>query len=435
MQIDWQTRLANLKYDPIIHLVVFPFYEEGYEVLSAGVRAIVESSFPQSQIAIVLAAEERAGAPALAVAKRVQQEYAEGFFDFIVTEHPFNIPGEIIGKGSNITYATKEACRRIVDARGVAYENVIVSAFDSDTIVYPQYFSCLTWYFLTVENPQQVSFQPVPLYNNNIWNAPMLSRVLGYSSTFWQMTLQERPERSATFSSHSVSLKALSEAGFWQTNVVSEDSRIFWNLFLHYDGDYRVVPIAYPVSMDSNVGPTFWQTVVNLYKQHRRWTYGAENIPYILFNFLHNPRISLHKKIRSAVVQVEGFWSLTTHPLILFLVGWLPLFVGGHLFNATVLSYNLPIVARWFLTFAMFGLIASAIFCMYLIPKRPEQHSIFRNILMVLQWVLVPFTMIVFSAIPGLDAQVRLASGNYLGFWVTPKIREEKSAESTRAIA
>lgn len=423
MQVDWRGRLKDIRHEHITHLVMFPFYDEPYEVLAESVRAIAQSNWDTKKIAIVIAAEERAGAAQRLVAERIRDEYKENFLDILVTVHPSGLPGEIPGKGSNLSYAAEEARTHILDVHNLNYNEVVISAFDSDTVVYAQYFACLTWHVLTAENPLRSSFQPVPLYNNNIWEAPMLSRVIAYSSSFWQMIQQERPEKLATFSSHAVVFGPLRDAGYWQRNVVSEDSRIFWNLFARYDGDYRVIPMAYPVSMDANVAPTLLETARNIYKQHRRWTYGAENVAYIIFVCLKNPRIPFSKKARAIFFQIEGFWSLATHPLILFAIGWLPLFVGGAGFNTTVLSYNLPLVARSFLTLAMFGLIVSAAICMYLIPERPQRVPRFRTTLMMLQWILVPMTMVVFSSIPGLESQLRLLFGRYLGFWVTPKGR------------
>jgi len=263
----------------------------------------------------------------------------------------------------------------------------------------------------------------VPLYNNNVWQAPALSRVMATTSTFWQMIQQERPEKLATFSSHSVSFKTLYDIGYWQKNMVSEDSRIFWNLFLAHDGDYKVLPIAYPVSMDANLAPTFWETTKNIYKQHRRWAWGAENIPYILMGFLKNKKISLWTKIRMSVVQLEGFWSLATNPILIFLLGWLPLVVGGSDFTNRVLSYNLPIITRNLMTFSMLGLVLSAIIGLSLLPPAPKNIRKRDRVFMVLQWILVPITITIFGAIPGFDAQTRLMLGKYMGFWVTPKHR------------
>lgn len=434
LSVNWRERILDVPHLParagshILHLVIIPFYDEPYELLKETVSALGVSEWDTKRIAVVLASESRAP-QGRAIGERLAAEYADKFFSILVTAHPEGIEGDIPGKGSNLSYAAEEARTRILDARQVPYEQTIVSAFDSDTVVYPQYFACLTWYVLTAEKPERTSFQPVPLYNNNIWEAPMLSRVIAYSSSFWQMIQQERPEKLATFSSHAVLFKPLMEAGYWQRNVVSEDSRIFWNLFARYDGDYRVVPMAYPVSMDANVASTFWGTVKNIYKQHRRWTYGVENVAYILFICLKNPRIPFSKKLRACFFQIEGFWSLATHPLILFAIGWLPIFVGGNAFNATVLSYNLPFIAQTFLTAAMFGLIVSAAICMYLIPERPAHFSRHRSVFMVLQWILVPATMVVFSSIPGLESQLRLFFGRYLGFWVTPKSRALASSD------
>ncbi len=423
LQVDWLERLEHMQYQDLVHVVLFPFYKEGYEVMEASVKALAESHFPTDQIVVVLAAEERAGEEPLATAKRIQAAYADRFKKVLITIHPKDTPGELPGKGSNIAYAAKETTRLFVDVEGIPYEKVIVSAFDIDTVVYPGYFACLTWHFLTCENPMKSSFQPVPLYNNNIETAPMLSRVLAYSSTFWQMILQERPERLSTFSSHAVPLRPLHDAGYWQNNMVSEDSRIYWNLFIFNNGNYEVIPLAYPVSMDANVAPTFRETVVNLYKQHRRWSYGAENIPYLVFHFIKNKRIPLLRKGQILLVQVEGFWSLVTQPLVLFALGWLPLFIGGRAFNSTVLSYNLPIVSSWFLALATFGLVGLAVYSWQLLPKPADRRPLWKKILLILQWALVPYSMVIFSSIPGLEAQVRLMIGKYLGFWITPKHR------------
>ena len=241
--------------------------------------------------------------------------------------------------------------------------------------------------------------------------------------TFWQMIMQERPDRSATFSSHSVSYQALYEIGYGQANVVSEDSRIYWNLLIANNGNFDIVPLSYPIAMDATVAPTFWGTIKNIYKQHRRWTYGVENWCYITYHFVKNKSIPLKKRLVIGTLQGEGYSSLVTNPIMLFILGWAPIFLGTREFHETVLSYELPIMVRNLLIFAMFGLVVSAIISLSLTPKRPAHKSRFTYIVMALQWVMVPITMIVFSAIPGLDAQTRLMFGKYMGFWVTPKKR------------
>jgi hypothetical protein len=79
----------------------------------------------------------------------------------------------------------------------------------------------------------------------------------------------------------------------------------------------------------------------------------------------------------------------------------------------------------------MAGLIVSAVMCMYLIPERPSHAPRYRFTSMILQWVMVPVTMVIFSSIPGLESQLRLMFGRYLGFWVTPKSRLGSGAATT----
>ncbi len=422
--LDWSERLSNLKYDNILQLVILPFYNESEETIEASIESLINTKWDKDKMAVVLASEERAGVTAERISNKLKEKYKDKFKYFLITVHPKDISGEMAGKGSNIAYSAEKARIEILDKNDINYKDVIVSAFDIDTVVYSQYFLCLTWNFLTAENPYRSSFQPVPLYNNNIWQASALSRVVATSGTFWQMIQQERPERLATFSSHSVSFKALYEIGYWQKNMVSEDSRIFWNAYTAFNGDYTVVPLSYPISLDANIAGTFLQTAKNIYKQQRRWTWGVENVPYILFSFIKNDAIPLTKKIKMSFMQIEGFWSLATNPPMIFLLGWLPLILGGKEFNETILSYNLPIITRNLMFLAMSGLLLSAIISMNFLPDMPKGKNKRHKVFMFLQWILVPITMVFFGSVPGLDAQTRLMFGKYMGFWVTPKNRK-----------
>ena len=287
------------------------------------------------------------------------------------------------------------------------------------------YFGILTYTFLTAKNPQRSSFQPISLFTNNIFQAPALARVIAFSSTFWHMIQQSRPERLTTFSSHSMPFKAIVEIGFWQTDIVSEDSRIFWQCYIHYNGDWRVVPLDYPVSMDANVAPTFWQTMINQYKQQRRWGWGCENIPYLLDGFKKNKKISWTKKLYWKFNYIEGFHSWATNSLIIFALGWLPIILGGPDFKFSILSYNLPFVTKTIMNLAMIGIITSAVLGVVLLPPKPKWFKKRHYFLYFIQWILMPFTLIIFGAFPAIESQTRLMLGGKfkLGFWVTPKYR------------
>lgn len=419
LKVDWTEKVKALKgWDEICHLIVMPMSTEPLEVVRPSFEALVNSTCPKDKMIVVLGTEERVGRSGQEIAEQIKKEFGGLFHKFLITVHPKDIVGEIIGKSANAAWAARKA----VEQLDLPEDKTLVSCFDIDTQVYPQYFTCLTYHFLTAEKPLRSSYQPVPVFNNNIWKAPCVSRVVATSATFWQMMQQQRPERLSTFSSQSISLKALIDVDYWQTNIVSEDSRIFWQCLLRYDGDYETIPLNYPVSMDANLAPTFWQTAINVYKQQRRWGWGVENVPYLLYGFYKNKKISLGKKIHWTWVQFEGFWSWSTNALMIFMLGWLPLYLGGSRFNGLILSYNLPRVTRMLMTIAMIGLIGSAIYSTLLLPKRPKEKPI-KKIAMVLQWILVPFTILIFGAIPGLEAQTRLMINKRLGFWITPKKR------------
>lgn len=411
----------------IYHLVILPMYREPYEIVESTFECLLKTDYPKDKMIIVLACEEADKENAKEIATKIKAKYGNVFYKLLVTCHPKGIVGELAGHGANDAWATQKAKELIIDPLNIPYANIIVSSFDIDACVYPKYFSCLTYYYLTVDKPLRTSYQPVPLYLNNVWTAPPLSRVFSFSSTFWHTMNQERPEKLITFSSHSMPFKALSDVGYKQKNVVSDDSRIFWQCFFEYDGDYKVQPMYYPISMDANCAETFWKTLRNIYKQQKRWAYGVGEVPFFIFASLKDKKIALSKKLSMGFELVEGHVSWAVSSILIFALGWLPLWLGGNEFAQSLVSYNLPKITSVILTITMSSLIISIWLSMVLLPPKPVNYGRFKYVLMALEWVLIPFVMMFFSALPALHAQMHWVFGKYMGFWVTPKVRKNEN--------
>jgi len=409
----------------IYHLVIVPVVKETREVLEPGIRSLAESIFPPERILVVLAMEERASGEVKKGIKEISDAYAGRFMDIVVVEHPDGTPGEARVKGANTTHAAKKAAAYFTEKK-IPFGNVISSCFDADTVINPDYFASLTYYFLTCGDRERASFQPVPVYNNNIWDAPGITRVLETGSSFFQLIEATNPEKLVTFSSHSMSFRALVEAGYWPVDMISDDSAIFWKAFVHFDGRYRVVPMYTTLSMDAVVADNWWQTVKNVYKQRRRWAWGVENFPIVMRAFLAKGKIPVLAKLKCAFKLFEGHIAWSTWAFLLTIIGWLPAIFADRAFSHTVLYYSEPKIAGTIFHLASFSLITSIILSLCLLPKTKEKHHVLKRIGYAMQWFLVPVTMVFLSALPALDAQTRLLLGKDMTFWVTDKGRVKK---------
>lgn len=424
----------SLDYAKIFHVVILPTVHESVGLLSNSIDSYLAASYPHQNLILVLAIEERAGREALEKAEQLRQKYERHFFRFLITVHPDGVEGEARTKGANLTYAAR-ALTTLVDSLSIPRENVIVSAFDADSVISAQYFAQLTYTFLTAEKPTRTSYQPVPIYNNNIWDAPAFNRLVAINSSFWQMVESSRPDRLVTFSSHSMSLQALVDVDYWPVDVISEDSQIFWRCFLHYHGDYRTLPLFTFVSLDAVVLDSYLESLLGQYKQNRRWAWGVVDWPYVISGFFKDGRIPLWKKLLYGYRLLEGHYFWATAALIIAVLGWLPLILGGGRLLNPVLAVNLPFVTGTIMTVSTVFLIFFVVVYFSMLPKRPVNRGKLDALIMLLQWVLVPVSSIFFGGLPAIDAQTRLLLGKYMEFWVTPKVRkhEDKSANLLEA--
>lgn len=424
IKIDWLKKVKDVKdWQKIYHLVILPTCGEPIEVLRTTFLSLKNNAYPLDKFIIVLAGEERMKDIFEKNVEIIKKEFSGVFFKLLFTSHPDGLVGEIKGKGPNANYAGYKA-KEVIDRCNIPYEDILVSYFDCDTCVHPEYFACAAHAYLTHDNPFQTCYQPIVNYNNNIWDAPAAMRVTAFATIFWLMTELLKPERLFTFSSHSMGFKPLVDVGFWQKDIVTDDSRIFLQAFVHYDGDFTVTPVYVPVSMDTVLAKTYWRSFVNLYKQQRRWAWGVEHFPYMIWHFLKNRRIPLAKKIKYTWNLGEGMYSWATAPILIFILGKLPLTVAPEAVKKIVIVQNAPLILEWLMTLAMVGVFVSAIFSMLIMPPRPKAQGKYKYLVMILQWALLPITLIVFGSIPAIEAQTRLMLGKYLGFWVTEKARK-----------
>jgi cellulose synthase/poly-beta-1,6-N-acetylglucosamine synthase-like glycosyltransferase len=425
VKIKWFDKLSSAfpAWQQTINVVFLPIYNEDSAVVRATLQALLQSTYPHERLYIVCAGEERKLAHWQDIQQLIQNEYRGLFADILFFTHPAHLSGEIPGKGSNIHYAEMEF-KNYADRQGWDYKNIIVSVFDIDTIVHPEYFSHLTYLYLSHPDPSHSSFQPITLYNNNIWDSPAVLRIMAFGTTFWMLFSLARLDNLVTFSSHSMSFKAIMECGGHAKNIVSEDSRIYFQCWFANGGNYEVTPLYIPVSMDTVRDDTIWRSLKNLYYQQRRWAWGVENIPYLLWEFRKHPEIAWYKKLILFFHEFEGKWSWAVVAILITVLGRLPLYFADDAVRQSALFFNTPQVLQTLMTIAMLGLLISMILSMLILPARPRHHARHRYVYMLAQWVLLPISLILFSSVPCIDAVTHLMRGKYLGFNVSNKKRK-----------
>lgn len=412
-----------LNYKDIYHLVILATFKEDISILRDSISAIRDSNYPSKRILFVLAGEERDRERFLEYREKLKEEFGGNFGLFLSTIHPKDLPGEVRGKGGNITFAARVA-KKIIDEKSIPYENIITTTLDADNKVDRQYFASLSFKYVINKDRIRKSYQPVPIFNNNIWNVPALVRVVAMSTGFWQLMESSRPERLRNFSSHAQSFAALIDTDFWSTETIVEDGHQYWRSFFTYDGDYEVLPVFLPIYQDAVEEETLFKTLKAQYIQLRRWAWGASDFPYVVLNSIRNKKIPLYKKIISLYRVIEGYFSWAVAPLFITVAAWLPGIINPE-FKYTLVAFNLPMIVGWLLTAATFGIVINVMISVLLLPKRPKKYKKSKRFFMYAQWILLPITTIFFSSIPAIDAQTRLMIGKRLDWKVTKKGKRE----------
>lgn len=262
---------------------------------------------------------------------------------------------------------------------------------------------------------------------NNIWEAPAPTRVIAVSNSFFNVISTMRPHSLRNFASHSQPLQALEAMGFWSKRTIVEDGHQYWRSLFFFGGNYSVLPIRIPIYQDAVLDETFWKTVKAQFIQVRRWYYGASDVAYVgskLFAPRARRPVPFRQLLPKFMRLLDGHVTLAILAPIVAFGGWVPMIMN--LSSRTMVAFNLPNVVSVVETFASVGLIISILVSFRMLPKRPAKYKKGKSLLMVLQWILMPVTSILYQSLAAYYAQTRLMLGKYMEkFDVTKKVTKK----------
>jgi cellulose synthase/poly-beta-1,6-N-acetylglucosamine synthase-like glycosyltransferase len=418
---DWMADVRQFPdWNKVQHIVVIPTYKEPIATLKRTLDNLSHQTFPVKNLTIMVSFEDREGKPARDKAKELTELYSPVFGHFLTTFHP-DIKGEVKGKSSNTSWGAKIAKKHLVDEAGVPIEYVTITSEDSDALVDRQYFAALTYQFLDSPERYMRIWQAGIMFYNNIWRVPAPVRVLASTFSVFQLYVLMRPDNLVNFSTYSISLKLIDQVGYWDTDVIPEDYRMFFKTYFATEGKVSVEPIFLPVMSDAAESGSFWSTMANQYEQIKRWAWGVSDDSYVIKQWLTVPNIPFWEK------TMRVFHVLESH--FLWPVNWFAITLGALIppllnpaFSQTVMGKTLPQTSSGILTIALFSLLIIFLIDSANRPPRPGKNSWIKRILHPLEFILMPVVGFFFSALPGLDAHTRLMLGRYIEYRVTEKV-------------
>lgn len=426
MKQNWPHKLEKLLEktgeDYPNQVVLIATYKEPTELVSETIETWAKQNYPMDKVMFVLAIEEREGTIGLQKMRDLENKFKNKFGAWVSTIHPANLPNEIKGRGSNATFAIRQA-EKLIAEKNWDPEKTLVTSVDADSQATPDFLAYLTHEHLRATDRQYKSLQPLPFYLNNLWEVPSFARLLASSSTLFHLSNSVNHGHVKNFSAFTYTLWQLRRIDYYPVDTPVEDYRTFYRSYIRNYGKTDVISLYMPISMDAVDEETFWKTMKAQYIQFRRWASGASHLAWFVPRLLNNPRKypfwrTLWEIWENLFIKS---WTWATTPLLLLYGAWAPLITNQN-FGNTILGHNLPLVAGKIMTFMLLGIVIAFVINTAIIAKinRPQKLFTLRH---VLEWLLVPFMTIIFGAIPAIDAQTRLALGKIVSFEVTKKKR------------
>jgi len=416
---DWYKKAQHFPdVNKVNHILIIPNYKEKVDKIRTTLEVLSRQSFPLKNIHIVLAMEEREK-EADERATTLIHEFKHTFGSIFATFHP-DLLGEVKGKSSNEAYAGRIVYKRLFVDGNLDINFATVTSVDADSIFQRQYFSYLTYKFLSDPKRFNKFWQSAIIYYNNIWEVPAPTRIISFFGSLWRIALLVQGDRMITHATYSLSFKLLKDIDYWDVDVIPEDYRIFFKAFFMQKGQVWVEPIFLRTSMDAALSNGYINSLKNKYTQERRWAWGASDDALFIKWWLTVPNVPFYRK------TVMVYHVLLDH--VLWPVNWFIITIAANImayinpyYSRTSLGNSAPQLAGVILNFCLIALLAM----MYIDYKnRPETKNLplHRKILFPFEFLLMPIVGFFLSALPALISHTQLMIGKRLEYKVTEKV-------------
>jgi cellulose synthase/poly-beta-1,6-N-acetylglucosamine synthase-like glycosyltransferase len=419
-KMDWLEEVKPFPdWTKVQHIIIIPTVQEPVHLIERALKSLLDQKFPKKQLSVVVAFEER-GTGWEERAAEILRKFRGKFGDLLITKHKL-AKGEAIGKHSNCRKAILEAKKILIDPGKFNPDYVTVTSSDVDHVFHPNHFAYLTFKFLDSPHRYERFWQAAIVFYNNFWRLPALTRVSNTFGSIWNIAILARTDRIINQQNYSLSYGLLKRVGFWDPKVIPEDYHLFFKAFFLTKGRVEVEPIYLPLSVDAAESTSFLKTLKNQYEQFKRWAWGVSDDPYVIKNYFLSTRVSFWAKTLRTIRIIEDHFLWPVNWFIVTL-GINILSVINPRFSRTAIGFNLPRLSSTILSICLVSLAIILYIDSKQRPPRPREVPRWKAMLIPFEFILMPISGFIFTALPGLDAHTRLMLGKYLEYRVTEKI-------------
>jgi hypothetical protein len=284
-----------------------------------------------------------------------------------------------------------------------------------------QYLAALATEVLSHPDGRLHVYQPAILFYANYARLPLPLRAISSVFSLYSLSRLAASHRLVPQSTYSLTWWAARRVGFWDVDVVPEDSHMFFKVWLHLGKRVRTRAMYLPVYADAAEGVNLWKSASSTYQQIRRWAWGVSDVPYLTLRTLRARHIPWYMRVQRVGWYVEEHLVWPSHWFLLTLGGMLPPLINQVWAHSPIGAWQSATYST-LLSLCLPSLILAVLGDVWLKWRSGQQSYLGALFGGLPGFALLPLMGLAVVALPALDAHTRLLFGRSLAYQVTEKV-------------